>query len=125
MTFRDLLHKLDACPQGIEWVGDKTMREAWSTCRRGDWMRWFGLVARRMHVLGWGLVEYEKMVSAWDRIEREHRLEDAMYRAFNEARLTFGAWSPQENAVWQRYSSLQCDVFRSVQPTPPPIEGVS
>lgn len=123
MTLQEWLCKFGACGSARRWVGDKTLQEAWATCHRGDWMRWLSVAA--CGNTSWTTRDHEKMVSAWDRIEREHRLEDAMYRAFNEARLTFGAGSPQENAVWQRYSSLQCDVFRSVQPTPPPIEGVS
>ena len=37
---KELLLKLDACPEAIKWVGDKTLQEAWDTCKRGDWMLW-------------------------------------------------------------------------------------
>jgi hypothetical protein len=44
-TFKDELIKLDACQDAIEWVGDKSVAEAWSECKRGDWMLWFLLNA--------------------------------------------------------------------------------
>jgi hypothetical protein len=40
-TFKDELIKLDACKDAIEWVGDKSVAEAWSECKRSDWMLWF------------------------------------------------------------------------------------
>jgi hypothetical protein len=40
-TFKDELIKLDACKDAIEWVGDKTLQQAWSECKRSDWMFWF------------------------------------------------------------------------------------
>jgi hypothetical protein len=40
MTFKNELVALRACPEAIEWVGDKTLSEAWQTCKRADWMLW-------------------------------------------------------------------------------------
>ena len=40
MKFKTKLKKLKACKEAIEWVGDKTMKEAWQQCPRGDWMLW-------------------------------------------------------------------------------------
>ena len=40
MTFREYLVSLDACAESVEWVGDKTLAEAWATCERADWMLW-------------------------------------------------------------------------------------
>jgi hypothetical protein len=37
---RELLIKLRACQDALDWVGDKTLQEAWETCPRGDWMLW-------------------------------------------------------------------------------------
>lgn len=37
---KELLIKLNACHKAIEWVGDKSLEEAWNTCHRGDWMLW-------------------------------------------------------------------------------------
>ena len=35
-----LLVSLSACKTAIDWVKGKSLAEAWSTCRHGDWMLW-------------------------------------------------------------------------------------
>ena len=37
---KELLRELDACAEGVQWVNDKTLEEAWAICHRGDWMLW-------------------------------------------------------------------------------------
>ena len=37
---KTLLKNLNACQEAIDWVGDKSLQEAWNTCPRGDWMLW-------------------------------------------------------------------------------------
>jgi hypothetical protein len=34
------LRAMGACPEAIEWVGTRTLRQAWNECERGDWMAW-------------------------------------------------------------------------------------
>lgn len=41
MKFKQLLHEMGACLTAVEWVGEKSIQEAWETCERGDWMLWF------------------------------------------------------------------------------------
>lgn len=36
----DMLRKYYPCEDAIEWLGDKTLKDAWNTCPRGDWMLW-------------------------------------------------------------------------------------
>ncbi len=40
MTFRDQLEKIKACPESLIWVKDKTIEEAWKTCKNSNWMLW-------------------------------------------------------------------------------------
>jgi hypothetical protein len=40
MTFREQLVKLKACNEAKEWVGDKTIEQAWKTCQNPHWMIW-------------------------------------------------------------------------------------
>jgi len=40
MTFRKRLIEMGACSEAVDWVGDKTLAEAWATCERADWMLW-------------------------------------------------------------------------------------
>ena len=35
-----VLDKYRACNEAIEWVGERTVEEAWAECPRGDWMLW-------------------------------------------------------------------------------------
>ena len=37
---KEILKKLNACKESIEWVGDKTIEQAINECPRGDWMLW-------------------------------------------------------------------------------------
>jgi len=43
MKAKELLIKMNACPKAIQWVGDKSVQEAWESCTRGDWMLWFAV----------------------------------------------------------------------------------
>lgn len=38
--FLDRLSKLDACPEACDWVGSRSLEDAWAECPRGDWMIW-------------------------------------------------------------------------------------
>jgi hypothetical protein len=40
MSAKELLLSLHACPDAISFAEGKTIREAWETCHRGDWMLW-------------------------------------------------------------------------------------
>jgi hypothetical protein len=40
MTFRERLVELRACDESREWVGNKTIEEAWKTCENPQWMLW-------------------------------------------------------------------------------------
>jgi len=57
MKFADKLRKLEACEDAIEWVGDKSFKEAWNTCERADWMLWYiakaelGTKRERIHIV--------------------------------------------------------------------------
>jgi hypothetical protein len=40
MAFRDQLEELYACSEALKWVGNKSLEEAWKTCKNPDWMLW-------------------------------------------------------------------------------------
>jgi hypothetical protein len=40
MKFIEQLQRINACPQSLDWVGDKTIEEAWTTCENIQWMLW-------------------------------------------------------------------------------------
>jgi len=37
---KELLLKLRACEEAVEWAGDKKAEEVIATCHRGDWLLW-------------------------------------------------------------------------------------
>jgi hypothetical protein len=37
---KELLIKLNACDEAIEWAGDRTIEEIVKDCDRGDWLLW-------------------------------------------------------------------------------------
>ena len=37
---KDILIKLNACYESIEWVKEKTWEEIYNTCHRGNWLLW-------------------------------------------------------------------------------------
>jgi len=39
-TFKQVLEEINACSEALEWVGDRTLEQAWNDCHRGDWMLW-------------------------------------------------------------------------------------
>ena len=39
-TFADDLRAMGACSAAVEWVGDRTLEQAWAECERADWMLW-------------------------------------------------------------------------------------
>ena len=51
MDLDKLLARLQACPEAREWAKGKTLREAWASCQRADWMLW--LVGRMEGKKGW------------------------------------------------------------------------
>lgn len=40
MRYAKDLRKLGACHDAIEWLGDRSIEEAWPVCERADWMLW-------------------------------------------------------------------------------------
>ena len=37
---KELLIELKACSEAREWAADKTWKEIYTTCHRGDWLLW-------------------------------------------------------------------------------------
>jgi hypothetical protein len=37
---KELLIKINACNEAKKWAGDKTWKEIYTTCHRGDWLLW-------------------------------------------------------------------------------------
>ena len=44
-SMRDMLSRIGACKEAVEWVGERDLATAWRECDRADWMLW--LLAKR------------------------------------------------------------------------------
>jgi hypothetical protein len=40
MIFKEQLKAINACKEALNWLKDKTLQEAFTTCERADWMLW-------------------------------------------------------------------------------------
>lgn len=40
MKFKEYCESINACEEAVNWIGDKSLTEAWETCTRYDWMIW-------------------------------------------------------------------------------------
>ena len=83
MTFKEELQRLHACSEAVEWVGDRTLEQAWNECERGDWMLWFAQMKR---------VDMRKMTLAKARCVRlvMHLMKDERSRNAVEVAERFG-----------------------------------
>jgi hypothetical protein len=43
--FQAYLKSVHACPEAREWAGDRTAKQAWEECKRGDWLLWWAAKA--------------------------------------------------------------------------------
>lgn len=46
-----LLHKIGACAEAVEWAKPYSLGEAWTICKRADWMLW--LAGKMSDESGW------------------------------------------------------------------------
>jgi len=95
-TFKDKLEEMNACPEAIDWVGDKTLKQAWDQCERGDWMMW--LAKRCAARLVEHLMTNERSLKALDVADEfskgkatEHNLKEAAAAAYHAAYAAYGA----------------------------------
>jgi hypothetical protein len=51
VTLREQLEELGACLEGIEWIEDRSLQQAWAECWNGHWMIW--LVYKMKGKEGW------------------------------------------------------------------------
>jgi len=40
MTAHDKLIRMNACRAAVDWIGGRTIEQAWQECRRSEWMVW-------------------------------------------------------------------------------------
>jgi len=108
MTFADQLRNMGACPEAVEWVGTRTLEQAWATCQRGEWMAWLthrlqldsrkaaADIAERV----WYQVKPEsRLACAWA-IDAARRGADAKEMAAAGDACADAAWADARAATW-------------------------
>ncbi len=45
------IKKYNPCAEAREWIGDRTLYQAWTQCPRGDWLLWIAVRAGADHKL--------------------------------------------------------------------------
>ena len=50
-SLKTLLKSMEACPEALAWVEDRTLDQAWAECQRPDWMFW--LCLEKCGTKGW------------------------------------------------------------------------
>lgn len=78
MTDRDKLAQMHACDDALDWIGERTIEQAWRDCERGEWMCWLlkriapgdprlRLAAADMAERVWNLIPDEptRLAAAW------------------------------------------------------------
>jgi hypothetical protein len=123
--FKDELKAIGACEKALEWVGDRSLEEAWAECDRGDWMLWYlsktGYDKRKLTLvkvkcvrLVQHLLHDERSLKALDVAERyalgeasEEELREAAVAAWDVAEAAWdvaeaawGATAADKAAVW-------------------------
>ena len=86
-----ILDRLGACKEAREWVGGRTLAEAWAECKRPDWMLWLHARSDSADADG-----YASLANKW--------------AARAEARATAAEWAGQCNDI---RAALCCPVFNT------------
>ena len=118
MTDRDKLVAMRACQSALDWIGDRTIEQAWSECRRIDWMLWLlcriapndrrcRLAAADFAERVWHLIDNEptRLAAAWaiDATRRGER--DEILAAADAATYSGVIYSPSPAAAYAAYAA--------------------
>ena len=126
-----LLERLGACDEAREWVGDRTLNQAWAECVRPDWMLWlharsesadagaYAALAKKWAGAAWAAAaEAAEAAAAWaaEAAEAAARAAEAAAwaEAAAEAAEAAAAWAEAaEAAAWAAARSRQCEDIRA------------
>ena len=131
--FRSLLIELQACSSALDWQGDKSLRCAYHTCQRGDWMLWMAArleVDRKLIVraacdcarLAWELQDTAghaaiETAEAWCHgeatIEQVRAAASAAYAAYSASAYASAATASAASAASAAYASAASAAYAS------------
>ena len=117
MTLQEWLRGEGACAEARTWVGDRTLAQAWTECPNGYWMMWLS-----MRAIGesWLYRDHRRLWDLWHSFKKGHDV-DATYRLVRDEE---GLDEQEIVSIIDRYTLLFASFLRSIQPTPPAIQGL-
>lgn len=118
MTFAEELEQLGPCPEAVDWIGDKTLRESWDDCDNLVWMLW--VLGKTAGWVDWPshqtLVELvclyvEQTEGFTDKyhvlvLARQWEIDEVPYwKAYEAAEEAAADVQPERNAEWAGYAT--------------------
>ena len=118
MNVKAELKQMNACSDAIDWIGNRTIEQAWSECRRIDWMLWLlcriapndrrcRLAAADFAERVWHLIDNEptRLAATWaiDATRRGER--DETLAAADAATYSGVIYSPSPAAAYAAYAA--------------------
>jgi hypothetical protein len=110
MKLIDYCESISACEDALNWIGDKSLSEAWETCNRGDWMIWLinnsenDVTDKQLRLIAVDcarqvqhLMTDQRSINALDVAER-YANGEATYEELAAARAA--AWAAARDAAW-------------------------
>ena len=132
-----ILERLGACAEAREWVGDRTLEQAWAECERPDWMLWiharsksadghaYAALAKKWEAAA--AARAAEADAAWARAARARAARaaeadaawadaawaDAAWAAAARAAEAAAARAAEADAAWAALRVRQCDDIRA------------
>ena len=95
---QDLLNRIGACDEAREWVGDRTLNQAWAECVRPDWMLW--LHARSESADAGAYAALAKKWAGAAALAESAAARAAAAAAWAESAAAWAAWAVARAAAW-------------------------
>jgi hypothetical protein len=100
MILKTMLERHGACVEGREFAAQLTLREAWDTCPRGDWLLW------TVSVLGLGASAYCRALHSYNRARGDFACHLGNARSAYADSINKGLLSAEFCAAREAYLSL-------------------
>ena len=107
-----ILERLGACADAREWVGDRTLDQAWAECERPDWMLWLHARSGSADAAAYAALARKWAEATWAASAAEAAASAAWAAA---AAAWAAAWAAEaEAAAWAAAERVrQCDEVRA------------
>ena len=109
---KEILDRLGACRVAREWVGDRTLAEAWAECDRPDWLLWLHSRSVSADAAGYSALSDKWAEAAAEAAEAEAAAAEAGKQAAMDGANSARVWATDEWAV-DESRARQCNDIRA------------